>query len=139
MKPRLLCIKDWERLARQAEFEPGKMAALSLISVRQLERFFADHFHQTPREWAKALQCRLARSLIATGYSTKAAAAELKFADESHFCHEFKRVYGVCPQTFAPAWGRHSEMPLSDNNVAFRQSFAIAGAVQDAAQSPRAL
>ena len=118
MNPRLLRITDWENLARQADFEPGKMADLCPVSIRQLERFFAERFHQTPREWAKALQCRLARGLIACGYSTKAAASELRFADESHFCHEFKRLYGVCPQTFAPAWQRHSEMSHSNNNVA---------------------
>ena len=102
MSARLLRITNWEKLARCADFEPAKMAALCQTSLRTLERFFAEHFHQSPREWARALQCRLARQLIASGYSTKAAAVELKFANGSHFCHQFKRIHGVPPQTFAP-------------------------------------
>ncbi|HLH57002.1 MAG TPA: hypothetical protein VKY92_25705, partial [Verrucomicrobiae bacterium] len=43
--------------------------------------------------------------LIAQGYSSKAAAAELNFATDAHFCREFKKVFGTTPQTFAPAHG----------------------------------
>src|SRR5437016_1487289 len=87
LSARLLCIASWEKLAREAEFEPGKMAVLCLISLRQLERFFAEHFHKTPEKWIAELKCCLAQHLVAQGYSTKAAAAELKFASGSHFCH----------------------------------------------------
>src|SRR5712671_5959488 len=45
MNPRLLRITDWENLARQADFEPGKMADICPVSIRQLERFFAERFH----------------------------------------------------------------------------------------------
>jgi len=48
------------------------------------------------------LQCRIAKDLVAHGYSTKAAAAELNFATEAHFCREFKKVFGAPPQSFAP-------------------------------------
>ena len=48
---------------------------------------------------------RLALTLISQGFSNKAVAADLDFADESHFCHEFKRVYGVPPQAFGPVYG----------------------------------
>jgi len=48
---------------------------------------------------------RLAKQLISQGYSNKAAAAEVKFATESHLCREFKKVFGTSPQTFAPARG----------------------------------
>lgn len=100
----LLRIADWEQLAREAKFQPSAIAALCPISLRQLERFFAARFNKTPRSWAKELQCRLARQLIAEGWSNKAVAGEFGFASESHFCHEFKRVYGVPPQTFAPVY-----------------------------------
>jgi AraC-like DNA-binding protein len=103
-RKRLLRIEDWEQLARQARFRPSDIAALCPISLRQLERFFAARFNTTPRTWAKELKCRLARQLISQGWSNKAAAGEIGFADESHLCHEFKRVYGAPPQRFAPLY-----------------------------------
>jgi AraC-like DNA-binding protein len=110
MGGRLSKIEEWELLAREADFRPAKMAALCCISSRQLERFFEQQFSDTPGQWLRKLQCRLAKELISQGYSNKATAAELKFASESHFCREFKKQYGATPQAFAPGW-----------NVGFRQ------------------
>ncbi len=111
---RLLRIQDWEKLAKQAEFQPATMAALCPISLRQMERFFAERFAKTPRKWARTLKCRLARQLIAEGWSNKAVAAELRFGNQSHLCHEFKRLYGVSPQTFAPLYGNLRNVALSE-------------------------
>lgn len=94
--------RDWERLAREAGFRPARMSLLCSISERQLQRIFKTSFNCTPRQWLRQLQCRLAKELIAQGYSTKAAAAELHFATEAHFCREFKKVFGASPQCFAP-------------------------------------
>ena len=94
---------DWERLAREAGFRLGAMAWLCSVSERQLERIFKKHLKCTPSRWLRELRCRLAKDLIARGYSSKAAAAELKFATDAHFCREFKKVFGASPQTFAPS------------------------------------
>ena len=99
----LLTIEEWAQVAKEADFSPAKMATLCSISERQLQRLFRQHLHCTPSHWLRDLQCRLAKQLIAQGYSNKAAAAELKFSSESHFCREFKKVFGTSPQTFAPA------------------------------------
>ena len=114
---RLLNIENWEKLANQAGFEPGKMAALCPISLRQMERFFARYFGKTPEEWMLDLKCRLAKELIARGYSTKAVAAEFRFASESHFCHQFKKAYGTSPQSFAPFYRHGPHMSFKSNNV----------------------
>lgn len=98
----LLKVQGWEQVAREAEFNSAKMALLCAVSERQLQRIFKRHLNCTPSRWLRELQCRLARDLIAQGYSSKAAAAELKFASESHFCREFKKVFGNSPQSFAP-------------------------------------
>lgn len=95
-------IQVWEQVAREAEFNPTRMANLCSISERQLQRIFKRHLNCTPSRWLRDLQCRLAKELIEQGYSSKAAAAELKFASESHFCREFKKVFGLTPQTFSP-------------------------------------
>lgn len=94
--------RDWERIARDAGFKPAEMAVLCSISERQLQRIIRKTFGNTPRRWLRELQCRLAKELIAQGYSTKAAAAELNFATEAHFCREFKKLYGAPPQSFGP-------------------------------------
>jgi len=104
MRRPLGAIELWETLAREANFQPAAMASLCRISLRQLERIFDKQFQKTPGAWVRELQCREAQRLIASGYSTKAAAAELKFADQSHFCHEFRKVFGASPQTFAPSY-----------------------------------
>ena len=113
----LMRIQDWEKLAREAKFQPQVMAALCPISLRQLERFFKRDLKQTPTQWVRDFRCRLAFELISMGWSSKAVAAELHYWDESHFCHEFKRVYGVPPQNFAPTYGNNEHLRLR-NNVA---------------------
>jgi AraC-like DNA-binding protein len=95
-------IADWERVAREAQFKPAKMAALCAISERHLQRIFKKYLHCSPSHWLRGLQCRLARELISQGYSSKAAAAEVKFATDAHFCREFKKFFGSSPQSFAP-------------------------------------
>jgi AraC-like DNA-binding protein len=116
--------QKWEQLAREADFNSGKMASLCTISERQLQRIFRRNFDCTPSHWLRDLQCRLAKELIAQGYSNKAAAAELKFASQSHFCREFKRVFGASPQTFAPAYGFKLKIAPPDSASVREQSAA---------------
>jgi AraC-like DNA-binding protein len=107
-----LTTEQWEHLAWQAEFSLGRMASLSGLSVRQLQRVFKKQLRCTPTQWLRELRCRYAKRLILRGYSSKAAAAELNYASDAHFCREFKKVFGVSPQSFAPGgvqfpWDRH--------------------------------
>jgi AraC-like DNA-binding protein len=105
MGGRLTRIQEWEQLAKAAEYRPANMAALCSVSPRQLERHFLLKFRVTPRKWLRELQCRYAKQLIQQGYSNIAVVAQLKFASESHFCREFKKIHGVSPQTFSPTFG----------------------------------
>lgn len=117
MSGRLTRIQDWEKLAAEAKFHPAVMAAMCPVSLRQLERFFSEQFRQSPGKWSRELKCRLARELVAKGWSNKAIVSELGFGNESHLCHEFKRVYGVSPQRLAPLYGSGQKW----RNVASRQ------------------
>jgi|SRR5690348_16516733 len=98
---------EWQRLARQAEFNSGRMASLCGVSERHLQRIFKKHVGSSPSRWLRAVQCRLARDLLLQGYSNKAAAAELKFSSDAHFCREFKKIFGAPPQKFVLS----TEMP----------------------------
>src|ERR1043166_5978912 len=91
---------DWEHRAREAEFAPATMAAICFISLRQLERVFAHRFQCTLREWVRNYRFKLAKDLLAQGHSSKAVAAELNFGSPAHFCHQFKKFYGVPPSDF---------------------------------------
>ena len=98
-----LTTAEWERVAEAAEYSLARMAAVCDLSQRQLQRVFKKELHCTPTQWLRELRCRRAKQLILQGYSTKAAAAELKYATNAHFCREFKKVFGVSPQCFAPS------------------------------------
>lgn len=97
-----LTTKEWEQVAEAAGYEQARMAALCGLSQRHLQRVFKKELRCTPTQWLRELRCRRAQRLILQGYSSKAAAAELKYATNAHFCREFKKVFGVSPQCFAP-------------------------------------
>jgi AraC family transcriptional regulator len=102
MSGRLDRIIGWEQLAKVADYQPCKLAALCGVSERQLQRFFRERRGKPPSDWLRELQCDIAKHLISQGYSTKAAAAESGFASSAHFCREFKKHFGTSPQTYAP-------------------------------------
>jgi len=125
----LLTVEEWEQVAKEADFNPAKMATLCCVSERQLQRLFKKHLGCTPSHWLRELQCRLAKQLISQGYSNKAAAAELKFATESHLCREFKKVFGTSPQTFSPGHSRRNEKRQSQSRISKRSWAVLGGAV----------
>ncbi len=98
----LLKTQAWEEVAKEAGFKVGRMALLCAVSERQLQRIFSQRIGCTPRRWLRELQCRLAKDLIQRGYTAKAVAAEMRFANEPHFCREFKKVFGASPMSFSP-------------------------------------
>jgi len=88
------------------------------MSERHLQRIFKARLVTSPRKWLRKLQCSSAKTLVSQGYSSKAAAAELFFSTEAHFCREFKRIFGVPPQTFAPGCGSYARLAATTNQPA---------------------
>jgi AraC-like DNA-binding protein len=121
----LLKVEDWDTLARKAHFRPAQVAVLSGRSLRQLQRFFRARFQKTPRAWLRLLQCRLARELLVRGHSIKEIVAELHFADQAQFCHEFKRIYQVSPGSYLIWSNGLRKLSLPDKSDAPRQQTSL--------------
>jgi AraC-like DNA-binding protein len=90
----------WKSLAVQASYEPGRLAEMAGISLRQLERYFAKDFTATPKAWLREQRMQFACKLLGEASSVKAAAYILCFRNPSHFCKQFKRRYGMTPSQF---------------------------------------
>jgi AraC-like DNA-binding protein len=76
-----------------------------------MERFFDNKYGLTPGRWLRQLRCDFAVQLISKGWANKAVALELGFGNAAHLCHEFKSIYGLAPQHFAPSQGKTRERP----------------------------
>jgi methylphosphotriester-DNA--protein-cysteine methyltransferase len=120
MSARLFEIKDWERLAEQADFNAARLAVLCSTSPRQLQRIFQEQFQSTPRRSIRQFQCRLAMKFLANGHSNKETAFELHFAGGS-LLSRIQKIFGTPPQVFASNFARRSpelaseKMSLSDS------------------------
>ncbi len=82
------------------------------ISPRQLERVFTERLGQTPQDSYLALRLKHGRWMLAnTRFPAAQIAAELGFADGSHFGRAFKATFAVTPSAFrkmlAPAPPSH--------------------------------
>ena len=90
----------WKLLAIRASYEPGRLADIAGISLRQLERYFARDFTATPKAWLREQRMQAACRLLDDTHSVKNAAYTLGFRHPSHFCREFKQRYAMTPSQF---------------------------------------
>src|SRR2546422_4444750 len=91
---------DWPSLAQSARYRSDELARLCSVALRQLERYFAKHYGNSPRLWLNQLRLQAACELLRRGYYVKSVAYELGFTDAPHFCREFKLRYGLTPLAF---------------------------------------
>jgi len=91
MSSKLNRIQNWSDLARQAGFRAKQLAALCLVSLRQLERYCNESFGRTPQDWLNQARFREAKKLLLMGFSVKEVASRLEFKQASHFSSWFKR------------------------------------------------
>lgn len=74
------------------------LAALCGKSRRQFERQFLDAVGLSPKRFAEALRFQRALTLMAqANWPLAQIAAELGYADQSHFSRAFARLYGQPP------------------------------------------
>lgn len=107
-------VHDWDGLATEAGYRPGRLAALCQISLRTLERHFQKHYGLSVGEWLKERRMNDAYQQIQSGSSVKEAAFGLGYKQLSHFSRDFKRKYGVAPSFLLPA-ARQKSSPRQES------------------------
>ena len=98
MSIRLKPDQDWLPLAEQAKWSVSKLAKLTRVSTRTLERHFLRTIDKTPKVWLTEQRQKQALKLLCDGTSVKAAASVLGYRHASTFTREFKKLSGTCPK-----------------------------------------
>jgi AraC family transcriptional regulator, glycine betaine-responsive activator len=87
--------------------EPLEMAEIAReanLSLRQLERLFRQYLDTSPQAFYRQLRLTRARTLLRyTLTPLRMIALECGFESTSHFCHAYKRVYGIPPTHERPS------------------------------------
>ena len=108
--PKLIQVVTLMEGALDEPMELREMARHANISVRQVERLFREHMGASPKTFYLDLRLAKARTLLRrTVGSLRTIALECGFGSPSHFCHAYKRRYGIPPtherRSFAAADG----------------------------------
>ena len=90
----------WVRLSSLSSYDAHKLAKISGVTVRQLERYFNHDFNRSSQDWLNEQRMIAARYIMLEAESVKSVAIQLGFKRASHFSREFKRCYGVCPSKY---------------------------------------
>jgi len=96
--PKLIQVISLMERTLDEPLELRDMARRANISVRQIERLFREHLNASPKTFYLDLRLAKARTLLRrTLGSLRTIALECGFGSPSHFCHAYKRRYGVPP------------------------------------------
>ena len=87
-------------LAEPAHFKVQELAALSGLSVRQLERITKRKFSMPPQKWLDIARLNASLPLLRKIRCVKIVGLELGFKHTSHFCRKFKAQFLVTPSEF---------------------------------------
>lgn len=93
---------NWEALAGQANYCPRELARLCHVSLRTLQRRFAQNYGMTISDWMRHVRLAKAYARVVAGEPIKAVAYDLAFKQLSHFSRVFKEVHGVAPSLVSP-------------------------------------
>lgn len=68
------------------------------LSNSRFRHLFQQQIGLTPRRYHKLLRLQKAHDLLCTSFlSVKQVMVEVGWTDESHFCRDYKGIYGECP------------------------------------------
>jgi AraC-like DNA-binding protein len=89
-------------LAAESNYCPTGLARLCHVSLRTLQRRFAENYGMTISDWMRQIRLAKAYARVVAGESIKAVAYDLGFKQLSHFSRVFKEVHGVPPTLVSP-------------------------------------
>jgi AraC-like DNA-binding protein len=92
--------EDWLGRAVKADFQAGKLARLSEITPRHLQRIFRQRFACSPQAWLNQLRLAPAPRMLLAGIPVRLVAKNLGFKQASHFCRRFKQLHQRTPSEF---------------------------------------
>jgi AraC family transcriptional regulator, glycine betaine-responsive activator len=96
--PKLIQVISLMEATLDEPMELREMARSANVSVRQVERLFREHLGSSPKTFYLDLRLAKARTLLrGTLGSLRTIALECGFGSPSHFCHAYKRRYGIPP------------------------------------------
>jgi len=96
--PKLIQVISLMEGALDEPLELREMSRRAKISIRQVERLFREHLGSSPKAFYLDLRLAKARTLLRrTVGSLRTIALECGFGSPSHFCHAYKRRYGIPP------------------------------------------
>jgi AraC-like DNA-binding protein len=93
---------NWEVLAAESNYCPSELARLCHVSLRTLQRRFAQNYGMTISDWMRQIRLAKAYARVVSGEPIKAVAYDLGFKQLSHFSRVFKEVHGVAPSFISP-------------------------------------
>ncbi|MBW8705664.1 Transcriptional activator FeaR [Streptomyces sp. MBT84] len=88
----------------------SQLAAIAHMSVRQLQRLFAEYVGIGPKWVIRRARMQEAAARAATDpQDWSALAAELGYADQAHFTRDFTACIGASPAKYASSAGRRND------------------------------
>jgi transcriptional regulator GlxA family with amidase domain len=80
------------------DIDIDKIARAVNLSSSHFRHLFQQHTGITPHRYHKLLRLQKAQNLLRESFlNVKQVMAEAGWTDESHFCRDYKRVYGESP------------------------------------------
>ncbi len=105
--PKLVEIIGLMEKAIETPLDVRQISAQAGISARQVERLFREQIGASPKAFYLKLRLARARTLLRqTIDPILAVALECGFGSTSHFCHAYKRIYGIAPSEERRGGGR---------------------------------
>ena len=93
-------VVEYIRANLDRAFNLCDLSNLVNVSPRQFLRLFSNTFGTTPHRYLVNERVTKGRELISKGQALVEIAAELGFANQSHFCGVFRKVTGMSPGRF---------------------------------------
>jgi AraC-like DNA-binding protein len=99
--PQWLSAEQVAALARQANYQPKRLAREIGLNARTFERRFRRAFGAAPRVWLAGQRMTDAVALLELGYNAKQVAAAVAFRHLPSFVRKFRLEMGITPKVFA--------------------------------------